>query len=144
MYTDSFHVQIFLYYLIGMTAVWVGTWANIGPLNDYNKMYEKFIYESRERICLKKMYRFFPCYDKQKPHLILKKVFVLQSIWYGFILLTLISGAATVFLEERIVFIVYAIVFFPFIGFACHTGPLKDKAIKDFCVRFKLNETNEK
>lgn len=144
MYTDSFHVQVFLYYLIGMAAALFATWGNISLMNKLDGRYEKYIYESREWIYLKKMYRFFPCYDKQKPQLILKKVFVLQSIWYGFILLTLISGAVTFFLEERIVFIVYAIVFFPFIGFACHTGPLKDKATKDFWVRFKLNETNEK
>ena len=144
MYTDSFHVQVFLYYLIGMAAVEVGTWANIGLLNDYNKMYEKFIYESREWICLKKMYRFFPCCDKQKPQFILKKVFVLQSIWYGFILLTLIFGVTAFFLEERIVLIVYEIVLFPCVGFACHTGALKDKAIKTANIRFKLNETNEK
>lgn len=141
MYTDSFYVRDFLQYLMLMAAILVSTWGNIDYINRLDGQYEKFIYESREWIYLKKMYRFFPCYDKQKPQFILKKVFVLQSIWYGFILLILIFGVTAFFLDERIV---YEIVFFPCVGFACHAAALRDKAIKTANIRFKLNETNEK
>ena len=144
MYTDSFHVQVFLYYLIGMAAVEVGTWANIGLLNDYNKMYEKFIYESREWICLKKMYRFFPCCDKQKPQFILKKVFVLQSIWYILILLILISSMAVFFLDGSTLVASCAVVWFSVIVFGCYTGSVREKSLAAYNMRFKLNETNEK
>ena len=144
MYTDSSFVRDFLQYLMLMAAVLFAAWGNIDCINMLDGQHEKFAYEKREWIYLKKMYRFFPCYDKQKPQLILKKVFVLQSIWYGFILLTLIFGVTAFFLEERIVLIVYEIVLFPCVGFACHTGALKDKAIKTANIRFKLNETNEK
>lgn len=144
MYTESVLELFYTICIPCIATALIAIWADIYYICRFGGRYEKFAYEKREWIYLKKMYRFFPCYDKQKPQFVWKKVFVLQSVWYGLILLTLVFLLASLFLEGWPRLILCAMVFFPDAGFAVYTGSLEMEALRKANMRFKLNKTNEK
>ena len=140
---DTLHA--FLCLSIIMVVVHTGVGLTIDRINRACMKMEECVYEQhRAYICLRRWHRFFPCYSKQEPHLIDKKVFVLQSVWYGLILFTLIFLLASLFLEGWPRLILCAMAFFLDAGFMVYTGTLFSRAREAANIRFKLDKTNEK
>ena len=97
----------------------------LGNIYDIGKDEQKK--ENAARVRRKGIYRLFFCYEKQEPRTTLKKVVVLQSLWYGLVLLFGASLCICPSLDMTNALIVFAPVFVAVVVLGIYTGQTKPK-----------------
>lgn len=140
---DTLHA--FLCLSIIMVVVHTGVGLTIDRINRACMKMDECVYEQhRAYICLKRWHRFFPCYSKQEPHRILKKVFIWQLVLYVIIVLSLITAAAIFFSNEPIFLMIDGVICLSIIAFQLYLRLAEEKAFRGWRMWDELQKTNKK